>query len=177
MAKCDAQILKVDIAPNAPTGARAKQTIPPALRRAVLQRDQRRCRVPGCNNASFLDLHHVQLREDGGGNSADNLLTLCGLHHRAVHRGVLSIAGRAQVASFRHADGSSYGGATDPRAVDVCAKVYSGLRRLGFREAEARRALEEVQSCARGQATPEPTAEALLRAALVRLRPDSRTRA
>jgi hypothetical protein len=26
----------------------AKQSIPPALRHAVLARDQRRCRVPGC---------------------------------------------------------------------------------------------------------------------------------
>jgi hypothetical protein len=164
-------------AASAPAGARAKQTIPPALRRAVLQRDRRRCRVPGCNNASFLDLHHVQLREDGGTNSADNLLTLCGAHHRAVHRGLLSITGRAHAASFRHADGSTYGGATDPRAVDVCAKVHSALRHLGFREAEARRALEAARSDARTQAAAQPTAEALLRAALVRLRPHSRTRA
>ena len=39
---------------------RAKQKIPPATRRAVLQRDEHRCRVPGCKNTSFLDLHHVR---------------------------------------------------------------------------------------------------------------------
>jgi hypothetical protein len=143
----------------------------------VLQRDRRRCRVPGCNNASFLDLHHVLLREDGGANSADNLLTLCGTHHRAVHRGALEIAGNAHAADFRHADGGSYGDLTNPHAIDVCAKVYSGLRNLGFREMEARRALEEARAAARGQPAQEPTAQQLLRAALVRLRPRASTRA
>jgi hypothetical protein len=185
MARCDGQ--QVGTVPparageamadrrSAPTGARAKQTIPPALRRAVLQRDQRRCRVPGCNNASFLDLHHVRLRADGGANSADNLLTLCGVHHRAVHRGMLVIAGSAQAASFRHADGSAYGDVTHPPNLDVCAKVYSGLTNLGFRELEARRALEEALGDARRQPAAELTAKELLRAALLRLRPHSRT--
>jgi len=172
MAKCDAQLLKVEIAPNAPTGARAKQTIPPALRRAVLQRDRRRCRVPGCSNASFLDLHHVQPREEGGANTADNLLTLCGVHHRAVHRGMLSIAGSAHVASFRRADGSPYGDTVNPGALDVFVKVFSGLRNLGFRELEVRSVLEEVRGEVPSGA--EPTAEGLLRAALVRLRPRTR---
>ncbi len=36
---------------------RAKQTIPPALRRAVLRRDHERCQVPGCSHATFVDLH------------------------------------------------------------------------------------------------------------------------
>jgi hypothetical protein len=157
-------------ASGAPAGARAKQTIPPALRRSVLRRDQRRCRVPGCNNASFLDLHHIQLRADGGANSADNLLTLCGAHYRAVHRGVLRIRGSAQAASFWHADGSSYGDTRDPRALAVCAQVFSGLRNLGFRELEARRALEEAMGDLREQPAAELTATQLLRATLVRLR-------
>lgn len=171
MARCDGQVLA-----DAPAGARAKQTIPPALRRAVLQRDQRRCRVPGCNNASFLDLHHIQLREEGGANSSCNLLTLCGVHHRAVHRGVLVIAGSADAPSFRHADGSAYGDAMAPHAIDVNAKVFSGLRNLGFRELEARRALEEVRE-RNGAREIEWTMEQLLRATLERLRPHSRARA
>jgi hypothetical protein len=79
---------------SAHVGVRAKQTIAPATRRAVRIRDQRRCVVPGCRNARFLDLHHIGLRSEGGGNEADNLVTLCGLHHRAVHRGTLSVSGR-----------------------------------------------------------------------------------
>ena len=45
---------------------RAHQSIPPALRRAVLARDQRRCRAPNCTHATFLDAHHVQPRAEGG---------------------------------------------------------------------------------------------------------------
>lgn len=44
---------------DAPVAAPATQTIPPALRRAVLVRDQHRCQVPGCKNAAYLDLHHL----------------------------------------------------------------------------------------------------------------------
>ncbi|HEU4577116.1 MAG TPA: HNH endonuclease [Polyangiaceae bacterium] len=63
----------------APKSARARQDIPPALRRAVLRRDERRCRVAGCRNATFLDLHHIRARSEGGRHSADNLVTLCRL--------------------------------------------------------------------------------------------------
>ena len=47
---------------GAHAGARAKQTVPPATRRAVLHRDHHCCTVPGCRNAAFLDLHHVKPR-------------------------------------------------------------------------------------------------------------------
>jgi hypothetical protein len=59
---------------KASPGQRAKQAIAPALRRAVLARDQHRCRVPGCTHATFVDVHHVQPRSEGGRNEASNLL-------------------------------------------------------------------------------------------------------
>jgi hypothetical protein len=71
---------KVSLAPNADSAlARAKQTTPPALRRAVLARDHRCCRVPGCRNTAFVDVHHLHLRSEGGPHRSENLLTLCGL--------------------------------------------------------------------------------------------------
>jgi 5-methylcytosine-specific restriction endonuclease McrA len=54
------------------------------LRRAVLTRDQRRCRVPGCTHATFVDVHHIVPRSEGGPNQPTNLVTLCGGHHRAL---------------------------------------------------------------------------------------------
>jgi len=51
---------------SAPELPRAQQATPPALRRAVLARDHRRCGVPGCRNSAFLDVHHIQLRSEGG---------------------------------------------------------------------------------------------------------------
>jgi hypothetical protein len=49
--------------------------------------------LPGArlSNSRFLDLHHIELRSDGGPNEPGNLLTLCGVHHRAAHRGALLI--------------------------------------------------------------------------------------
>jgi HNH endonuclease len=43
------------------------------------------CVVPGRRNVRFLDLHHIELSSEGGGNEAGNLVTLCALHQRAVH--------------------------------------------------------------------------------------------
>jgi hypothetical protein len=39
--------------------SRARQSVPPALRRAVLTRDRHRCTAPGCTHATFVDVHHV----------------------------------------------------------------------------------------------------------------------
>jgi hypothetical protein len=146
---------------------RAKQTIPPAQRRAVMQRDQRRCRVPGCCNATFVDVHHITARADGGTNDASNLIVLCGAHHRAVHRGELLIEGTsADDVRFRHADGSRYGDAVSPTTIDVQTKVFKALCNLGFREGHVRRVLEVLR---REPGAGQWTAEGLLRRAVERL--------
>jgi hypothetical protein len=134
----------------------------------VLLRDHRRCRVPGCTNTSYLDLHHIQLRCDGGRNVLENIICLCGVHHRALHRGELSVEGSATQARFRHADGSEYGHLDRPQALDTHAKVFSGLRGLGFREREARAVLAELREQSELR---DASAERLLRAALQMLTP------
>jgi hypothetical protein len=157
---------------------RAKQSIPPAKRRSVMQRDQRRCRVPGCCNATFVDVHHVTARADGGSNAVDNLIVLCGAHHRAVHRGEVVIEGdNGDSIRFRHADGSPYGAPANPNVLDALAKVFKALCKLGFREREVRRVLDELR---REPAVATATVERLLRDALGRLtaaRPMSSNRA
>jgi len=184
MADCDAQHLGLLHAPianantsahtgtsataNAHTGAgaRAKQTIAPATRRAVLRRDHHCCTVPGCRNALFLDLHHIQLSSEGGANEVDNLITLCGVHHRAAHRGELNVVGSvSRGVRFQHADGSDYGQVAEPRSVQAQAKAFVALRRLGFSERDVRRVLAEVSQ---GSADREQI-ESVLRSALARL--------
>jgi hypothetical protein len=156
---------------DAYVGARARQSIRPAVRRTVLQRDQRRCRVPGCFHASFLDVHHIVPRAEGGSNTVDNLLTLCGSHHRAVHRGELVIdRAEAGHVRFRHADGTVYGQLANPQAVVTQATVLTALLGLGFREREARGALAAL--CARAELRDAP-AKQLLREALLKLTPVS----
>ncbi|HEX5101081.1 MAG TPA: HNH endonuclease signature motif containing protein, partial [Polyangiaceae bacterium] len=63
---------------------RATQTIAPATRRTVLRRDGGKCRVPGCRHAVFTEPHHLERRCEGGKHLVDNLVTLCGAHHRAA---------------------------------------------------------------------------------------------
>ena len=162
---------------GAHTGARAKQTIPPATRRAVLRRDHQRCTVPGCKNARFLDLHHVELGSEGGSNQAANLITLCGAHHRAAHRGELIVTGSVVTGSvattvrFLHADGSDYGQALESAAVQTQAKAFAALRQLGFREGETRRALAEIRTTIGDR----PSLERVLREALAKLSTLGRT--
>ena len=124
---------------------RASQTIPPAVRRAVLLRDQHCCQVPGCRHATFVDVHHLRAREDGGNHEPDNLLTLCGAHHRACHRGDLLIEkSDSGGLGFWHADGTAYGGRPSTGEAAVAARAFRGLRNLGFGEREAREAVREA---------------------------------
>jgi 5-methylcytosine-specific restriction endonuclease McrA len=153
---------------------RAQQPIPPALRRAILLRDQRRCQVPGCSNSTWLDLHHLELRSEDGPHSLDNIISICGAHHRAAHRGKL-ILDRTEAGALRvrHADGTEYGRSVNPQALDVRAKVFSALRNLGFREGQVRGALGQLRS---ERAREQASFDALLRDALDRLRPSGARR-
>jgi hypothetical protein len=127
--------------------ARATQKVPPAVRRAVRHRDQGRCRVPGCRNAIFVDLHHRDWRLDGGGNVVANLVILCAAHHRAVHLGKLFVESTPAGLRFFHPDGTPYGsslcpatpqarakaeGASAPATAEARAKAESALRIMGF---------------------------------------------
>jgi hypothetical protein len=80
--------------------------------------------VPGCQNATWLDLHHLEPRSEGGGNSLDNVICVCGSHHRAAHRGQITLD-RNEVGALRvrHADGTEYGRSVKPQGVDIQAKV------------------------------------------------------
>ena len=155
-------------AADAPRPSRARQTIPPALRRAVLARDRHRCTVPGCTHATFVDVHHVQPRSEGGRHEASNLLTLCSAHHRAAHRGELHIERDPDhTIRFRHADGATYGTPLTPRLIDAHTKVFSALRNLGFPESAAKTVLGELRADAE---LATASVARLLREALCRIR-------
>lgn len=68
--------------------------IPEITRREVMQRDGWACRWTKCGwspndnrrDPRFLEVHHVVQHAHGGSNDADNLVTLCNLHHDETHR-------------------------------------------------------------------------------------------
>jgi hypothetical protein len=60
--------------------AHAGRTIPAALRRALLERDQTCC-VPGCDIREALEIDHIHPVAEGGITSLENLVRLCHWHH------------------------------------------------------------------------------------------------
>jgi hypothetical protein len=167
MARCDAQhIGSVDDGAHVGGTERATQTIPPATRRKIMRRDHGRCRVPGCTHTQFVDIHHIRARADGGDHDEDYLIVTCSAHHRAAHEGRLIIEGSVSIGLvFRHADGSSYGGAVSPNHQDLQTKLFAALRGMGFGERDTRSALKQV----RENLLEEGDASVLLRAALLTL--------
>jgi hypothetical protein len=51
--------------------------------------------VPWCSQTRWLQVHHLQHREHGGGHDTANLIAICGADHRLHHRGGLGITGNA----------------------------------------------------------------------------------
>ena len=82
---CDAAHVEMRHAADGPVldVGRRTRTIPSAIRRALVARDQR-CRFPGCS-ARHCDAHHVKHWANGGATKLTNLVLLCRRHHRAVH--------------------------------------------------------------------------------------------
>ena len=65
---------------------RATRTIPPAIRRALIARDQG-CVWPGCDRAPIhCDGHHIEHWLDDGPTSLVNLALLCHSHHHRLHK-------------------------------------------------------------------------------------------
>ncbi|ETW25609.1 hypothetical protein MGAST_01720, partial [Mycobacterium gastri 'Wayne'] len=74
---------------------RATRVLNRRLRRALEHRD-RTCVVPGCGATRGLHAHHIRHWEDGGATELANLVLLCPYHHRAHHRGIITITGPAE---------------------------------------------------------------------------------
>ena len=130
---------------KSPKPTRATQSVPPSVRRQVMRRDRNSCVVPGCKHGTFLDVHHIKPRAEGGDHDPDGLATLCAAHHAAVHEGRIVIQGRAsERLELFHADGTPYGGAVSPDVIELKTKAFQALRQLGFKETEARRALTAI---------------------------------
>jgi hypothetical protein len=173
-AECDAQrVGSVDGDPEAAT-----QDIPPKTRRFVWRRDGGRCTVPGCRASSFLEVHHIVHRENGGGHEPENLTLLCGGHHDAHHNGRLVIRGRAPDLTFvlageRLESTRAHVGASAPRVQtaerlrdetrEMRADAVLALYTLGFKKPDATAAVDAALA-----AHAPADLEALLRLALRR---------
>jgi hypothetical protein len=90
---CDATLRVVLEGETGPVAlGRRCRTVPTPHRRVIEARD-RGCRVPACAASRWLHVHHLVHWEDGGPTDPTNLVCLCSAHHRAHHRGELTIEG------------------------------------------------------------------------------------
>lgn len=68
----------------------SKRFIPSAVRKLCYVRDSETCQWrDGCNlsrkNGDRINLHHILPEQSGGKETADNLITLCDIHHKNMH--------------------------------------------------------------------------------------------
>ncbi len=63
---------------------RRSRLIPSWLRHQLWYRDGG-CQFPGCGTRNFVRAHHIRHWGDGGPTNLDNLILLCGYHHRFLH--------------------------------------------------------------------------------------------
>jgi hypothetical protein len=85
---CDCAISRIVTGPDSlPLDVgRTRRTVPPALRRALVARDQG-CRFPGCNRPpGWCDAHHTTHWIHGGRTDRDTLILFCDHHHHVVHQ-------------------------------------------------------------------------------------------
>jgi hypothetical protein len=89
---CDASIVAIveDEHGEPLNVGRKTRSIPRALQRALRSRDKG-CRFPNCCNTRYVEAHHVHHWAHGGETKLSNLVTLCRVHHRAVHEGKVMI--------------------------------------------------------------------------------------
>lgn len=97
---------------------RRTRTIPPAIQRALHARDGR-CRFAGCTRVAHLHGHHIRHWAEGGETSLENLVQLCGYHHRLVHEQQFSVhALPGGGFEFRRPDGEVLGPQPTPHTVE-----------------------------------------------------------
>jgi len=106
MLACDSLIswMRHDSRGNVVDVGRRHREPPPALRRALRERDRCRCRFPGCNNRR-VDAHHVKAWGKGGRTCLTNLVSLCRYHHRLMHKHGYQIKVRSAGIDFYRPNG------------------------------------------------------------------------
>ena len=104
---CDARVQEiVETAGGDPVGiGRASRKVPGWLLRTLRERDGG-CAFPGCGRMRWLHAHHIVHWADGGPTDADNLILLCGYHHRLVHERGWTVEPRSH--EFVRPDGRTF---------------------------------------------------------------------
>ncbi len=107
---CDAEVVGVVERNGLPIDVGRRQRIVTERQRLALHVRDRFCRFPGCGvPAQRTEAHHYQHWALGGETNLDNLLLLCGFHHRRHHEGAYRIRRTESGFSFETDDGLAIG--------------------------------------------------------------------
>ncbi len=122
---CDADLTEFieDARGNLLNYERRRRIVPGPLLRALRLRDQNRCRFPGCAHQRYVEAHHVKHWIDGGETCLENLVLLCGAHHRMLHHGAFHIVIEDGDVVFVGRDGEVIAPALNPQFPGVSAEV------------------------------------------------------
>ncbi len=124
---CDSRwYIVVDGPDGIPLGiGRVSRSIPPYLAREIRHRDGG-CRFPGCERKLWTNIHHQQPWAEGGRTDMNNLLVLCGPHHRLVHEGNWEVRGDPNdVLEFVAPDGRVFREGPTPARPEVTERIKS----------------------------------------------------
>ena len=118
---CDADLTEFieDARGNLLNYERRRRIVPGPLLRALRLRDQNRCRFPGCAHQRYVEAHHVKHWIDGGETCLENLVLLCGAHHRLLHHGAFYIEIEDDDIVFVSRDGEVIKPALNPQFAEV----------------------------------------------------------
>jgi hypothetical protein len=106
---CDARVQVVTLKADGTAHAtRLTRTAPDPLLRVLRERD-RTCRFPGCSATRHLHSHHKWHWFYEGPTTEDNLLLLCGRHHRFLHEHDWHVTGASHALRFHRPDGTTLG--------------------------------------------------------------------
>ena len=105
-------------------GRRTRQ-VPRWLSRQLRRRDGG-CRFPGCHRTRWLHAHHLRHWAQGGPTDPDNLVMLCGYHHRLLHEGGWHVEGHPDDSlSFVHPLGKALSTRPPPLRPEVRERVLA----------------------------------------------------
>lgn len=128
---CDAIIRPWFATPGQPVAMGRRARVVDAKLRTVVEHRDRGCVVPGCGRFRWLLIHHLVHWEDGGPTDPENLVALCGEHHRMVHRDELIITGNPELGSLHVTDGQGRPVGPSPPSPPG-ASPADAARRLGL---------------------------------------------
>ena len=67
--------------------SKSRPSIPAELRRAIEVEAGHNCAIKGCNEHTYLEIHHIDLNREN--NTLENLVLLCDKHHKMSHAEVI----------------------------------------------------------------------------------------